>query len=728
MKRNTCSVWILLCLFLTVIAGEARSAFAQRSAATVRSIDDLLAEVAGQVPAFGGMFLDANGQLAIYLTDERQLDAARDAVAAVFGRDRVDVTNARALRARYSFSELKRWHDRHRLETLAVPGVVMTAIDKKGNRLRVGVESTAVTRALAGVLAGAGVPAEAVEIVVMDPVLPLQKLTDSHRPLLGGLQIGRLASNGLVNGCTLGLLAVRKGQAGFVTNSHCTEDMGVTEGSVFHQAAPDGASDNLRVGIEVADPPFFPGNGCPAGKWCRYSDSAFIARSGGASQSIPLVEGAFGQLAMPDNTLSIVSEYHIVGKVLVPIDGEKVKKVGKTTGLSSGEIICTCADFNFGDSGRTFLCQNLVEQSQPAEKGDSGAPVFQKTEGPQPWLPGAKLFGIAWGGTGNQYSFSAVPFIEVDLGSLRVFPADLGTNSAPEVKIVKPLHFTNVGSVGALNAVQLKADIVDYEGCCQSVTWTSDQEGVIAQGPDTEFIISKPGAHHLTVTVTDDDGATASHSILIGADTDLPKVTIVNPSGLFPLIAGALYVFSGTGQDPNGPFFAMPCGALTWTSTKPEDPFPVTGCNPQVTFSTPGPRIIVLSGAGALGLTAMDTVAIQVKVPSPGDGPTVVILDPPHNSFLDPFTPITVTGKAVDSDPGPLEYQWRLVQGSPPWPVLGSGTVNSGDLIHLPWKPSDHVGPGCGSIWVEVVLSVNNPSTGIGRSALVGVMVGYPPC
>lgn len=119
---------------------------------------------------------------------------------------------------------------------------------------------------------------------------------------------------------------------------------GGIEETVFHQAAPAEGSEDRRIGIEKADPDYLGGPGCPAGKGCRYSDSAFVTRGGGVKQSTPRAAGAFGQLAKPDNSLPIVSEYYIVDKVLFPIDGEKVKKIGKSTGLSSGAVTCTCAD------------------------------------------------------------------------------------------------------------------------------------------------------------------------------------------------------------------------------------------------------------------------------------------------------------------------------------------------------------------------------------------------
>jgi hypothetical protein len=708
-------------MILAVMAGESRPAAADRGVG--HSIDDLLSEVAREVPAFGGMFIDSQGRLAIYLTDERQFEAARAAITAVFGRGRVDVADARALPARYTFAELKRWHDRHRLDTLAIPGVVMTSIHKSSNRLRVGVESAGIRRGVEAVLTGAGVPADAVEIVEMDPIAPFETLTDTRRPLLGGL----LITNDIESGCTLGFLAVLQDKAGFVTNSHCTNVAGGVEGTVMHQAT---ISDDLnRVGVEMADPSYFSGSNCPAGRQCRLSDSAFVARNGGPSQSTPRAEGAFGRLAYVDSALNIFSEFEIVDKVFAPIDGEEVFKLGMTSGITSGKISDSCTDLNKNGTNKTLLCQNLVEQTGSAKGGlgDSGSAVFRTIGTPLSNLPPVTLYGLVWGGNDTYFSFSPLSFIELELGPLRAFPGDLGNNSLPEVKIRQPLNFSQVG-VGGLNSVGFEADIVDYEGCCQDVTWTSDLDGVIGHGPGMEFTFPSPGLRTITVTVTDDDGGKASDSIKIAAGTSQPTVTIVKPTAAQALLTGVINVFSGTSLDPNGPFFSMPCAALTWTSSNLADPFPVTGCNPQVTFQTAGFRTLTLTGAGAFGLTAVDTVGVNVTTAPPTNPPAVTILNPLDDYLLSPSAAVTLTGTVQDpANSGALSYQWVLLNGSTQT-VLDTGSVNSGGTITLPWTPGNDVGFHCGGTGVTLKLEVTNPNTGKVGSATVDVHISYPTC
>ena len=73
--------------------------------------DDLLVRVEQQVPGFGGMFVDREGRLAVYLLDMSQLGAARAAIEAVFGTDSIPAAGVRAMQGQYVVSQLKAWSE-----------------------------------------------------------------------------------------------------------------------------------------------------------------------------------------------------------------------------------------------------------------------------------------------------------------------------------------------------------------------------------------------------------------------------------------------------------------------------------------------------------------------------------------------------------------------------------------------------------------------------------------
>jgi len=139
-----------------------------------KTFDDLLVEVAQRAPGFGGMFIDQEGSLSVYLLDVTQKTAAEATIAAVFGRDRIPPSGIRVLQGQYSFLQLKQWHDRLSPVVLAIPGVILTDIDEAKNRLRVGVERLKMTSRVEQQLAKLGIPREAVIIEETEPIKPLR--------------------------------------------------------------------------------------------------------------------------------------------------------------------------------------------------------------------------------------------------------------------------------------------------------------------------------------------------------------------------------------------------------------------------------------------------------------------------------------------------------------------------------------------------------------------------
>jgi hypothetical protein len=138
----------------------------------METYDDLLVRVEERARGFGGMFVDADGRLAVYLLDPSQLSAARAAIEAVFGPDRVPPAGVRALQGQYSVSELKRWTERA-APVLQMPGVTMVDLDEAKNRVAIGVEDDSDTRAVEQALPQLNIPREAVEIQVTERIKPL---------------------------------------------------------------------------------------------------------------------------------------------------------------------------------------------------------------------------------------------------------------------------------------------------------------------------------------------------------------------------------------------------------------------------------------------------------------------------------------------------------------------------------------------------------------------------
>lgn len=354
----------------------------------VQTIDDLFAEVARQVPGFGGLFYDESGQLTMHLmesrSDEQMTLAAASTKAALTALLQNDprMTEAgeiRVIPGQYDFLQLKEWSDRMNAAILGVPGVLLTDIDERANRLRIGIQDQAVQSVVQEHLAQLGIPREAVIIEVTEPIKAATTLRDKQPTLVGGLQI-QYGSKG----CTLGFIANRSGVKGIVTNSHCTSIQGGVENTVYYH--PSGSGSTNRIGIETVDPPYSPGTGgvCPSGRRCRYSDTAFVKIPHPSGPSVKANVGfiarttGLGKVDIDSNN----PQYRIVREVAFPLVGEVLNKVGRTTGWTQGVVSATCynipvLDPNSAPTDITLICQDSVNAGQAG--GDSGSPVFKFT-------------------------------------------------------------------------------------------------------------------------------------------------------------------------------------------------------------------------------------------------------------------------------------------------------------------------------------------------------------
>ena len=154
----------------TIAAREASPGLQDRSRMEIH--DDLLVRVEERAPGFGGMFIDSDGRLVVYLLDTTQLPAARSAIESVFGSNRVPAAGVRVQQGQYTISQLKAWTARAG-GVLKMPGVTLVDLDEAKNRVTIGIEKRARTRAVEQQLSSLGVPRKAVVIEVTGPIWPV---------------------------------------------------------------------------------------------------------------------------------------------------------------------------------------------------------------------------------------------------------------------------------------------------------------------------------------------------------------------------------------------------------------------------------------------------------------------------------------------------------------------------------------------------------------------------
>jgi hypothetical protein len=336
----------------------------------------------------------------VYVTERRPhiIAELRHAIRDVFPGEDLPAT-IRLKEGRFSFDQLKRWKD-SATDNLAIPGVTMTDIDERANRLTIGVEPQGPRGLVEQELGVRGIPPEGWQIEETQPVEPQTSLQDKHRPVLGGLQI---TNNLSVAACTYGFTATRNGVLGFVTNSHCTITQGGVEGSIFVQPTTTDFSGGISqfIGTETVDPAYHFVSSCPRGFFCRFSDSAFVQLNTGVSAQFRIAKPVLGTVSWDGvSTMRINSE----GNALA---GTLVTKVGRTSGITSGVVSKTCVDLPFAGTDIVLLCQS--QASYASAGGDSGSPVFQPSGGCATGVACVRLVGIHWGSFG---SFSPISNIQ----------------------------------------------------------------------------------------------------------------------------------------------------------------------------------------------------------------------------------------------------------------------------------------------------------------------------
>jgi hypothetical protein len=378
------------------------------------TLDEQLLEVAKEDPAFGGMFFDEDGRLTMYVQEsalETQAGFGRLAgmslsVESTF-RDHPKMAVAATQRvnvlpAQYSFIDLYSWREAMRSPVLAIPGVVSTDIAEDRNRLRVGVEGPQVAPQVREHLSRLGIPPEAVLIEVTARIRRLATVRGKFRPLMGGIQ---LTFSDYV--CTIGFLAVRVGVRGMVTNSHCTNVQGGGSNTSFHQPIVWGSKN--RIGLETVDPKYFRGGVCPAGKRCRYSDSAFARIAHPRGPEVTTARGYIARTTALRSSTVASTAFRVTSETSFPVLNETLNKVGRTTGWSQGKVIGTCIDTGVSGTDIVQLCQDWVDAN--VNSGDSGSPVFRITNSPK--RHDVSLYGILWGGGtipgyGTVFAFSSL--------------------------------------------------------------------------------------------------------------------------------------------------------------------------------------------------------------------------------------------------------------------------------------------------------------------------------
>ena len=251
-------------------------------------------------------------------------------------------------------------------------------------------------------------------------------------------------------------------------------------------------------------------------------------------------------------------------------------------------------------------------------------------------------------------------------------------------------------------------DFEDPFPCC-TVSWTSDVDGPLGSGYSIEHTFTTLGQRTLTVSATDSAGATTTASVTVNVVNNAPEVTLSQPLEGDELFRTATVVLRGRALDRNEPQGQLACSRLVWTSSVAGDPFPVTGCEVEVVFTSNGPRTLTLSATDPQG--ASDTASVTVSVVDPPTNlpPFVQISSPEDGAALSTNEPITLSGAATDPEgSSPLSYQWTVQ-------LFDQTPIVVGNALTAEWTPSDTFDFSSeGTYVIKVRLNVTDPEGNTG--------------
>ncbi len=301
-------------------------------------------------------------------------------------------------------------------------------------------------------------------------------------------------------------------------------------------------------------------------------------------------------------------------------------------------------------------------------------------------------WGACWGDGGLVYvpvNWAQEYFknITVYIGAI---PAIDYVNTPPTIDITAPADGKTVlqGTINLETFTATAEDNEDGSNCCD-IVWTSSEDGQIGIGESIEYGFATPGPRVITATATDSVGHSATDSITINVENPEPLAEIIAPVNGEQIPTGIPYTLQGLASDV-GNLGGVPCNQLVWTSTSASDPT-LIGCNPQITFTTLGVRVLTLTATDNFGATDVDLVSITVVEP-----PELwaSVTDPKPGDLFFVTDTITLKGIVSQEFDTPATYEWRVYSGGQ-HTVIASGDalyfILTGNLIvpNADWTPSD---------------------------------------
>jgi hypothetical protein len=340
-----------------------------------------------------------------------------------------------------------------------------------------------------------------------------------------------------------------------------------------------------------------------------------------------------------------------------------------------------------------------------------------------PLAPGGAfvLLRNSWGCDfgGNGYATVNARYANEYLRALVAIRPKKGSgNARPIPRIESPSAGAQYPVGGIVNPVRFQGSATDLEdvACC-SLEWSSNLDGFMGTGPDIEFAFQSAGTHVVTLTARDREGAVGQATVAVELENESPEVEITSPADGYTTILQDTVAFVGSASDFSEPL-GFPCDAFVWTSSNPDDPFPMQGCGVAAAFDTVGTRTITVSVADDFGAQGSDSILIDIVEPDPLDPPTITVTAPVAGSLLDPHSPTTVSSDWTTQVGGLVATGFSIEYNGIEYPLTPSlfSQVTLDSVL-----PSD-----CGSQAATISAWITDSN---GQAVdTVDVEIGWPPC
>ncbi len=251
-------------------------------------------------------------------------------------------------------------------------------------------------------------------------------------------------------------------------------------------------------------------------------------------------------------------------------------------------------------------------------------------------------------------------------GATGVASVALKINQAPVATIAAPANAASFAPGAVVSFAGTGADPEDGALTTSSLVWTSSRDGQIGTGAAFSTSTLTTGAHVITLTARDVNGATgtATRSITIAALNSPP---VANFTASCPTSQCTLDASASTDN------LGIVRYAWTWGDGRTENKvLPIT----RNTWAVTGIYTITLTVTDAGGLT--NTISKQVPVPDLP--PVVTIIAPVGGNVFPQGAPVTFAGSATDFEDGTLAGSSLWWSSSVNGPLGNGATISTSAL------------------------------------------------